>query len=189
MLQLTPQRTINDLVGFNGVIDAEGISTILTHHSDNLSVVAAPVRLDSPDQASVDDIGKLLDALRRMVDFVVVDTSGVFDDNALCALDRSDMIVLVGTLDIPSLKALKLATSTLDLLNFPQGHVEVRAQPRRRQGRPDRRRVREDAGPQGRLLARVQPRGARSRQPGRGPGQRLPRTTPTARPWSRSPAT
>jgi pilus assembly protein CpaE len=120
MLQLTPQRTINDLVGFNGVIDAEGISSILTHHSDNLSVVAAPVRLDSPDQASVDDIGKLLDALRAMVDFVVIDTSGVFDDNALCALDRSDLIVLVGTLDIPSLKALKLATSTLDTLNFPK---------------------------------------------------------------------
>lgn len=120
MLQLTPSRTINDLVGFNGVIDAEGISSILTSHSDNLSVVAAPVRLDQPDQASVDDIGKLLDALRRMVDFVVVDTSGVFDDNALCALDRSDCIVLVGTLDIPSLKALKLATSTLEVLNFPK---------------------------------------------------------------------
>ena len=120
MLQLTPQRTINDLVGFNGVIDAEGISSILTHHSDNLSVVAAPVRIDSPDQASQDDVAKLLDALRRMVDFVVVDTSGMFDDLALCALDRSDGIVLVGTLDIPSLKALKLATSTLEVLNFPK---------------------------------------------------------------------
>jgi pilus assembly protein CpaE len=120
MLQLTPQRTINDLVGFNGVIDAEGINSILTRHSTNLSVVAAPVRLDSLDQASVDDIGKLLDALRRMVDFIVVDTSGVFDDQALCALDRSDLIVLVGTLDIPSLKALKLATSTLEVLNFPK---------------------------------------------------------------------
>lgn len=120
MLQLSPNRTINDLVAFSGVIDAEGISSILTRHSDNLSVVAAPVRLDSPDQASVEDIGKLLDALRRMVDLVVVDTSGVFDDHALCALDRSDLIVLVGTLDIPSLKALKLATSTLDMLNFPK---------------------------------------------------------------------
>jgi pilus assembly protein CpaE len=120
MLQLTPQRTINDLVGFNGVIEAEGISSILTRHSDNLSVVAAPVRIDSPDQASQEDVAKLLDALRRMVDFVVVDTSGTFDDLALCALDRSDAIVLVGTLDIPSLKALKLATSTLDVLNFPK---------------------------------------------------------------------
>lgn len=120
MLQLTPTRTINDVVAFNGVIDDEGISSILTRHSDNLSVVAAPVRLDTPDQASIDDIGKLLDVLRRMVEYVVVDTSGVFDDHALCALDRSDMIVLVGTLDIPSLKALKLATSTLELLNFPK---------------------------------------------------------------------
>ncbi|MBL0747471.1 AAA family ATPase [Nocardioides baculatus] len=120
MLQLTPQRTINDLVGFNGVIDAEGIASILTRHSDNLSVVAAPVRIDSPDQASQEDVGKLIDALRRMVDFVVVDTSGTFDDNALCALDRSDAIILVGTLDIPSLKALKLATSTLEVLNFPK---------------------------------------------------------------------
>lgn len=120
MLQLTPHRTINDLVGFNGVIDAEGISSILTQHSDNLAVVAAPVRLDTPDQASPDDVAKLLESLKRMVDFVVVDTSGVFDDNALCALDRSDSIILVGTLDIPSLKALKLATSTLELLNFPK---------------------------------------------------------------------
>ena len=53
-----------------------------------------------------------------MFDFIVVDTSGVFDDNALTALDRTDSIVLVGTLDIPALKALKLATGTLDLLNF-----------------------------------------------------------------------
>lgn len=120
MLQLTPTRTINDVVAFNGVIDTEGITSILTKHSDNLSVVAAPVRLDAPDQASIDDIGKLLDVLRRMVDFVVIDTSGVFDDHALCALDRSDLIVLVGTLDIPSLKALKLATSTLEMLNFPK---------------------------------------------------------------------
>lgn len=120
MLQLTPTRTINDVVAFNGVIDAEGITSILTRHSENLSVVAAPVRLDTPNQASIDDIGKLLDVLRRMVDFVVIDTSGIFDDHALCALDRSDLIVLVGTLDIPSLKALKLATSTLEVLNFPK---------------------------------------------------------------------
>ena len=118
MLQLTPQRTINDLVGFNGVIDAEGISSILTKHSDRLSVVAAPVRLDSPDQATPEDVAKLIDALRHMVDVVVIDTSGFFDDLALCALDRADSIVLVGTLDIPSLKALKLATSTLEVLNF-----------------------------------------------------------------------
>lgn len=120
MLQLTPARTINDLVAFNGMIDASAIESILTRHSDRLAVVAAPVRLDSPDHATAVDIGKMIDTLKAMFDFVVIDTSGVFDDNALTALDRTDTIILVATLDIPALKGLKLAVGTLDLLNFPR---------------------------------------------------------------------
>ncbi|KRF36286.1 AAA family ATPase [Nocardioides sp. Soil805] len=118
MLQLTPTRTINDLVAFNGQIDPDSLSTILTTASDRLSLMAAPVRLDSPDHAAATDVGLMIETLKGMFDFIVVDTSGVFDDHALTALDRTDTIVLVGTLDIPALKALKLATGTLDLLNF-----------------------------------------------------------------------
>jgi pilus assembly protein CpaE len=118
MLQLNPTRTINDLAGFQGVVDDGAVDSVLTKYSDNLSIVAAPIRLDSPEQATAEDIGKLLDALKYRFDAVVVDTSGVFDDQALTALDRSDTIILVGTLDIPALKGLKLATNTLDLLNF-----------------------------------------------------------------------
>lgn len=118
MLQLNPTRTINDLVAFGGQVDADALATILTTASDRLSLMAAPVRLDSPDHATAADVGLMIDTLKGMFDFIVVDTSGVFDDNALTALDRTDSIVLVGTLDIPALKALKLATGTLDLLNF-----------------------------------------------------------------------
>ena len=39
------------------------------------------------------------------------------------ALDHTDLLVLVGTLDIPALKSLKLATGTLDLLNFPRDRM------------------------------------------------------------------
>jgi pilus assembly protein CpaE len=120
MLQLSPSRTLSDLVAFHGVIDDGAVDAILTKYSDNLAVVPAPVRLDTPDQASADDIAKLLDALKARFEVIVVDTSGVFDDHALAALDRSDTIILVGTLDIPALKGLKLATSTLDLLNYPR---------------------------------------------------------------------
>ena len=118
MLQLNPTHTINDLVSFGGNVDEAAVGSILTASSDRLHVVAAPVRLDSPDHATAADIGLMLDQLKSMFEYVVIDTSGVFDDNALTALDRTDSIVLVGTLDIPALKGLKLATQTLDLLNF-----------------------------------------------------------------------
>lgn len=120
MLQLTPLRTVNDLVAFGGHLDEGAVESIVTPFSDRLSVVAAPVHLDSPEQATSEDVGRLLQQLKSMYDVVVVDTSGTFDDHALAALDRSDRIVLVGTLDIPALKSLKLASGMLDLLNFPR---------------------------------------------------------------------
>ena len=120
MLQLTPMRSLNDLTAYHGEIDVDAIETLVTPYSKTLGVVAAPVHLDTPDQASNEDIAKLLDLLVKVYEVVVVDTSGVFDDHALTALDRTDTLVLVGTLDIPALKGLKLATQTLDLLNFPR---------------------------------------------------------------------
>lgn len=120
MLQLKPARTINDLVAFNGLIDTDTLTTLGTRWSDNLSVVAGPATLDSPDKATPQDIGALLEVARRQFDHVIVDTGGVFDDAALAALDISETIILVGTLDIPALKGLKLAVGTLDLLNFPR---------------------------------------------------------------------
>ena len=118
MLQATPLRTVGDLIAFNGDIDASSVESLVTPHSPGLSIVAAPVHLDGADKATSEDVGKLLDTAQTMYDFVVVDTSGSFDDFALAALDRSATIVLVATLDIPSLKGLKMATGTLDLLNF-----------------------------------------------------------------------
>ncbi|PVG82750.1 MinD/ParA family protein [Nocardioides gansuensis] len=120
MLQLTPAHHLNDLVAFGGVIDEGAVTSLLTEHSPGLSVIAAPIHIDSPDQASPDAVGKLLDRLKAMFDIVVVDTSGIFDDHALVALDHTDALVLIGTLDIPALKSLKLAAGTLDLLNYPR---------------------------------------------------------------------
>jgi pilus assembly protein CpaE len=120
MLQLTPMRSLNDLAAFRGEIDMDAIETLVTPYSPSLGVIAAPVHLDGTDQATNEDIGHLLDLLVRVYDYVVVDTSGVFDDHALTALDRTDILVLVGTLDIPALKGLKLATQTLELLDFPR---------------------------------------------------------------------
>lgn len=116
MLQLTPLHTLADLPQLAGRIDPSGIESLLTAHSEGLSVLAAPVQLETrvqPEQASA-----VLETLKTMFDVVVVDTSGAFDDHALAALDHSDLLVVIGTLDIPSLKSLKLAAGTLDLLNF-----------------------------------------------------------------------
>ena len=64
-------------------------------------------------------VGRILDVLREQYDFVVVDTPPAFDDQVLAAFDRSDVIALLATLDIPAVKNLKLTLETMELLNYP----------------------------------------------------------------------
>lgn len=118
MLQLTPLHTLADLADLHGDLDVSAVESLLTPHSEGLAVLAAPVQLGAP--VPPDKAGAVLDTLRTMFDVVVVDTAAAFDDHSLQALDRSDTLVLVGTLDIPALKSLKVATGTLDLLNIPR---------------------------------------------------------------------
>jgi pilus assembly protein CpaE len=118
MLSLAPQHTLGDLGRISGTLDEGAVESILTRHSERLSVLAAPLKLGAP-VASV-SVGHVLEILKGMFDVVVVDTGGSFDDHTLQALDHSDLLVLVGTLDVPALKNLKLAVGTLDLLNYPR---------------------------------------------------------------------
>jgi pilus assembly protein CpaE len=118
MLSLAPQHTLADLAAFNDTIDRGAVESLLIEHSERLSVMAAPVHLGTP--VSAPSVGEVLGILKSMFDVVVVDTSGSFDDPALQAIDHSDLILLLGTLDIPSLKNMKLAAGTLDLLNVPR---------------------------------------------------------------------
>ncbi|MPZ95814.1 MAG: P-loop NTPase [Propionibacteriales bacterium] len=119
MLQLLPTTSLADLTSMQHSLDPHAVESLLTPHSPRLSVLAAPVSPDASAMVSSDAVGRILQMLATMFDVVVVDTSGGFDDFALQAFDHSDLLLLMGTLDIPALKSLKLATETLDLLNFP----------------------------------------------------------------------
>lgn len=118
MLSIAPQHTLADLERFRGNLDDSALESLLTLHSERLWVLPAPIHLGAT--VAVSAVGPVLEQLKGMFDAVVVDTSGSFDDYALQAFDHSDLLVLVGTLDMPSLKNLKLALGTLDLLNYPR---------------------------------------------------------------------
>jgi MinD-like ATPase involved in chromosome partitioning or flagellar assembly len=72
-----------------------------------------------------DLVARILELLREEFDYVVVDTPPAFDDHVLAAFDRSDVVALMATLDIPALKNLKLTLETLDLINYPRDKLAV----------------------------------------------------------------
>jgi pilus assembly protein CpaE len=120
-LQLFPARTIADAAQMQGGLDFSTLETLLTPHPEGLSALVAPVQPDAQSTIPAALIGRVLSLLKANFEFVVVDASPTFDEYVLQAFDETDEMLLVTTLDVPTLKNVKIAVETLDLLNFPAG--------------------------------------------------------------------
>jgi pilus assembly protein CpaE len=119
-LQLFPARTIADAVLLQDALDFSVLEPLLTPHKLGFSTLVAPVQPDAKDSIPASLIARVLDTLKSNFDVVVVDTSPAFDEHVLQAFDETDELLLITTLDVPTLKNVKIACETLDLLNFPK---------------------------------------------------------------------
>lgn len=119
-LQLFPARTIADAVHLESGLDFSVLEPLLTNYHDQLWALVAPVQPDAKDAIPASMVGRILSLLKANFDYVVVDTSPSFDEYVLAAFDETDELMLVTTLDVPTLKNVKVAVETLDLLNFPR---------------------------------------------------------------------
>jgi pilus assembly protein CpaE len=120
VMQLFPVHTIADIVGIDRKLDPTAVEGLLTEHSPGLRVLAAPVQPEAKDRINGEMVGQVLRVLKTQFDFVVVDTPPAFDDVVLQSFDESDLLLLIGTLDVPALKSLKITAETLGLLNHPR---------------------------------------------------------------------
>jgi pilus assembly protein CpaE len=121
-MQLFPAHTIEEAIGSEEGIDASLAESLLTRHEESLMVLAAPNLPDARDRVTARLVSRMLRTLRQQFDYVVVDTAPNFDEQTLQALDETDECVVIATLDVPTLKNVKVALETLDLLNIAQGH-------------------------------------------------------------------
>ncbi|HEX7739594.1 MAG TPA: P-loop NTPase [Marmoricola sp.] len=121
-LQVVPQHTIDEAIGTGESLDFALLQQLLTEHSEDLSILAAPTRPDARERIPAELIARTLSELRRHFEYVVVDTAPGFDEAVLQALDHTDELVLVATLDVPAVKNMKMAVETLDLLDLVKEH-------------------------------------------------------------------
>jgi pilus assembly protein CpaE len=121
-MQLFPTHTIEQAVGSEDTIDLPMLEGLLTRHEDSLMLLAAPAHPDVRERVTPVLVSKLIRTLREGFDYVVIDTAPSFDDQTLTALDETDECVIVATLDVPTLKNVKVALETLEVLDIARGH-------------------------------------------------------------------
>jgi pilus assembly protein CpaE len=121
-LQMIPEHTITDAAESSEDLDYSLLRQLLTRHDSGITILAAPTHPEGRDAVTASLARRVIQTLRRHFDYVVIDTPPGFDDQVLGAFDETDEVVLVATLDVPTIKNTKVALETLDLLRLvPNG--------------------------------------------------------------------
>ena len=106
-------------------LDDALISSFVTPYSSKFSLLAAPKEADSADEIEPEHIFEVLQRLREAYEYVVLDPQHTFDAITLAALDQSDEIVLVLTLDIPAIRSTQRALEIFDRLGYPRKKIRI----------------------------------------------------------------
>jgi pilus assembly protein CpaE len=108
------KNTVVDLAPRADELDAEIVEEVMVKHSaSGLRILAAPNRPEYAEKVSSGQFAKMLEYLTQLYDYVIVDTTPMLSDVTLATVDVSDLILLITTQDIPSIKNCRLF---LDLL-------------------------------------------------------------------------
>lgn len=109
------KNTVLDIAPRVDDLDADVVDEILIkHEASGIRILAAPQRPELAEKISSDQFVKVLQFMQKIYSYVIVDTSSILTDVILSAIDLSDIVVLVATQEIPSIKNSRLI---LDLLN------------------------------------------------------------------------
>ncbi len=124
-LGLEAKYSIADMVEKRNRLDESLINSLVMPHSANLSLLAAPREADSADEIEPQHVFEVLNKLREHYEYIVLDPQHTFDSITLAALDQSDEIVLILTLDIPAIRSTQRALEIFDRLGYPRKKVKI----------------------------------------------------------------
>jgi pilus assembly protein CpaE len=83
------------------------------------------VRPDLAEAVTAERLGEVIEVARAEFDVVIVDTPPAFTAAAIAAVDQSAHAVIVGSLDLPGLKNMKVGLETLRLMDVDADRMTI----------------------------------------------------------------
>ena len=127
LLNLNPKNmSIADLVPelANGGAE-ENVDTFVINHSSGVRVLLAPPSPEMAELVTPASVKAILEALRTTNDLVIVDCAAGINDNTLAVLDVADVVLTMLTLEITSIKNMRLFLGIAEHLGYEDGKIRL----------------------------------------------------------------
>ena len=126
LLNLNPRgKSIADLIPELDAGELDSIETFLVDHTAGIRVLLAPPTPETAEMITASGIKRVLEYLRMHNDVVVVDCTAFFNDTTLAILDAADVILTMLSLEITSIKNMRLFLEVSEQLGYESGKVRL----------------------------------------------------------------
>ncbi len=116
MMNINPRKTISELLQEGDEPGTELLKDYL-YERHGVNILAAPNKPELAELVTSNGVEKILQLCKGMYDFTFIDTPSFIDETTLTALEMSDLILLIISLDLPTIKNVKKG---LDILRSLQ---------------------------------------------------------------------
>jgi pilus assembly protein CpaE len=126
LLNLNPKnKSIAELIPELEQGEPESIDTFVINHSAGIRVLLAPPSPEMAELITPVIAKRMIDALRKDHDLIVVDCMSSFNDTTLAILDLADTVLTMLSLEITSIKNIRLFLEVADQLGYSSDKIRL----------------------------------------------------------------
>ncbi len=118
------RKSIVDVVSAPS-IDADLLRGVLVEHDSKIDLLLAPPTPEMAELVTKEHLTQIIDVLRGVYDYVVVDLDKRLDDMNLGVFDAAENLFVVLTADLSCLKNVRLVLETLGHIGYEGGRVKL----------------------------------------------------------------
>ena len=101
------------------------LAEITWRDPSGIDILLAPPRVEMAEMVTVRDIEKVLGMLRKIYEFVIIDTRPALSEDVLVFLDAADIILQVLTYDSMAIRGLVMAGETFSAIGYPEHKLAI----------------------------------------------------------------
>lgn len=125
-LDITPKFDISYVAeNLNRIDEAFLLSTLEQYKDKNIYVLADPPYLEQAEEITPEQISIVLNVMKSIFSYVIVDTSSIFDGKTLSALDASDSILLVSMVNLPSIRNTQRCLDLFNRIGYSEDKIKL----------------------------------------------------------------
>jgi len=103
-LNLKPSYTISDVTVNITRLDKSFLKGVVTKHESGIYVLAEPQKVEEAVSVSAADLRKVINLLKTMFSYIIIDTAPSLDERTMTAIEMSDRVLLTFVLTLPGIK-------------------------------------------------------------------------------------